>query len=300
MHLLITNTWRDAHAHLAELEAMGHSVRFLAQESDPLPFAPEWVEGVIESRFFKTHPIGDFPNLRYIQLTSVGLDRNPVEEIRARGIRLCNADGVYAVPMAEYTVMRMLELCRKASETMEHQRERAWVKGIGQTELSGKTVCILGFGNYGRETAKRLKAFGVTVLAVNRTQKESPYVDAWYPLARMEEAFARADVVMLAVALTPETRGIIGRAQFGAMKRGALFVNAARGALTDEAALLDALRSGRLSAAAVDAFCEEPLPADSPLRDAENLLLSSHNSYISDGNAERMWRVIRNNLEREG
>ena len=101
MNLLLTGAWAEARAHIAELEARGHAVAFLPQEKDPLPCDPAWVEGTVCNGLFLYHPIDAFPNLRCIQLTSAGLDRVPLDRIRERGIRLCNARGVYSAPMAE-------------------------------------------------------------------------------------------------------------------------------------------------------------------------------------------------------
>ena len=156
---------------------------------------------------------------------------------------------------------------------------------------------MVGFGAYGMETARRLKAFGMNILAVNRTVKDSPLVDAWYPLDRLDEALAEADSVILAIALTDETRDLMDRKRLGKMKPGAVLLNAARGGLVDEDALLEALDAGRLSGAALDVFRAEPLPDTSPLWRHPRVLVSPHNSFVGHHNQTRLTNIVVNNLK---
>lgn len=297
MNILLTGAWQGAKENAAALEAMGHSVRFLQYEKDPLPCEYEWVEGVVCNGLFLSHPIENFSNLHYIQLTSAGFDRVPMDYVQSHGITVHNAAGVYSVPMAEWTLMRLLELFKNAPALYANQQNAQWVKDRSWVELSGKTACIVGFGAYGMETAKRLKAFGMSVLAVNRSQKESPYVDRWYSLEDLKEALPEADAVILAIALTPQTKNLMNSQCLACMKQGAVLLNAARGDLVDENAVLSALNSGKLSGAALDVFSEEPLPEDNPLWKHKNVLLSPHNSFVSDGNSVRLANIILSRLK---
>jgi phosphoglycerate dehydrogenase-like enzyme len=147
------------------------------------------------------------------------------------------------------------------------------------------------------ETAKRLKAFGMNVLAVNRSVKESPFVDRWYSLDQLEDPLAEADAVILDIALTEETRDLINRERLGKMKQGAVLINAARGDLVDEDALIAALDGGRLSGAALDVFRTEPLPQNSPLWHHPRVLISPHNSFVGDNNQTRLTNIVLNNLK---
>ena len=296
MKTLVTGAFPLDDGRRAALEALGLALTVHPDERTPVE-APETYEAAICNGLFAFQDIAAFPNLKYIQLTSAGMDRVPLDYCRVHGIRVCNAAGVYSGPMAEWTVMRLLELYKNAAALEENRRAARWVKDRSWLELSGKTACIVGFGAYGMETAKRLKAFGMNVLAVNRSRKESPFVDRWYPMNRLEEALGEADAVILAIALTDETLDLMNEGRFAAMKPGAVLINAARGALVDEDALLAALEAGKLAGAALDVFRTEPLPAMSPLWRQERVLISPHNSFLGDGNNKRLTNIVLNNLK---
>lgn len=243
---------------------------------------------------FLYNSIERFTSLRVIQLTSAGLDRVPLDDIRARGIALHNAAGVYSVPMAEFAVCGILQLYKQSRFFAANQIQHKWEKHRGLLELSGKRVCILGCGDVGREIAKRLHAFGCHITGVNRTVGELPDFDEVLPLDKLAETAAACDVLVCCIALTPETRGIVSEEIFGRLHDGAVFVNVARGVLADEAALTKWLQNG--GRAVLDVFEEEPLPESSPLWEMENVLLTPHNSFVGDGNRARLWGTIKENL----
>ena len=274
MNLLIGGSWQGAKDYLDEIRAMGHEVVFLQQERDPVPVDPSWVEGVIGNGFFLYHPINDYVNLKYIQVISAGLDRVPVDEVRRRGITLKNARGVYSGP---------------------------------------KTVCVLGCGSVGTACAERFGGMGCRVIGVNRTPRENAAFERIYSFSEMANALNMADIVVVTLPLHDETRGLVNAERFAQMKEGAILVNIARGPLVDTAALLDALdarlgdtestgrpgdteSTGRLGGAALDVFETEPLPADSPLWDRPDVLITPHNSFMGEGNAERLNALIMKNL----
>lgn len=295
MNLLITGAWQGAKESLESLRAMGHEVVFFQQEKDALPVDPLWVEGIVCNGLFLHHPIEDFPFLRYIQLTSAGFDRVPMEAVKARGIEIHNARGVYSAPMAEHAVWGVLSLYHQASFFLSNQAESRWEKHRGLRELAGKTVCILGTGSVGTECAKRFGAFDCRVLGVNRTVRENAAFDAVLPLDALDQALSDADVVVLTLPLTEATRGMMNAERLARLKPGAVLVNIARGALIEEAALIDALRT-RLGGAVLDVFETEPLPPESPLWTMEGVIVTPHNSFVSDGNAARLNELIFRNL----
>ena len=296
MNLLITGAWQEAEAHLDELRAMGHEIEFLRQEKDALPCKGSWVEGIVCNGLFLHHELDEFPRLRYLQLTSAGLDRIPLERMRLKGVCIHNARGVYSVPMAEHAVWGVLSLYRRAPMLLKNQAEAKWEKRRDLIELAGKTVCILGTGSVGTECAGRFRAFGCRVLGVNRTVREDPAFHQILPMDALDDALAAADVAVLTLPLTEQTRGIMNAERLERMKHGAILVNIARGALVDETALTDALQD-RLGGAVLDVFASEPLSADSPLWHMENVIVTPHNSFAGDGNAARLWAVIQENLE---
>ena len=296
MKTLVTGVFALDADRRSSLEELGLELTFHKDERIAVA-NPEQFEAVICNGLFTFQDISSFQNLRYIQLTSAGMDRVPMDYIQAHGITVRNAAGVYSIPMAEWTVLRLLELYKHADALQDSQRAARWEKDRSWLELAGRTVCMIGFGAYGMETAKRLKAFGMNVLAVNRSVKESPFVDRWYSLDQLEDALAEADAVILAIALTEETRDLINRERLGKMKQGAVLINAARGDLVDEDALIAALDAGRLSGAALDVFRTEPLPQNSLLWQHPRVLISPHNSFVGDNNQTRLTNIVVQNLK---
>ena len=293
MNVLVTGAFQLNSEELAALETVGHRVFVHPDERIPVE-QPERYEAVVCNGLFLHSPIERFTSLRLIQLTSAGLDRVPLDYVRAHGIELHNAAGVYSVPMAEFAVCGILQLYKQSRFFTANQAQHKWEKHRGLLELSGKRVCILGCGDVGREIAKRLKAFGCHITGVNRTVRVLSDFDEVLPLDKLAETAAACDILVCCIALTPETRGIVSEEIFGRLHDGAVFVNVARGALADEAALTKWLQSG--GCAVLDVFEEEPLPESSPLWDMENVVLTPHNSFVGDGNRERLWTRIKESL----
>ena len=294
MNVLVTGAFQLNSEEIAMLEAAGHRVFVHPDERTPVE-QPERYEAVVCNGLFLYNPIERFTNLRLIQLTSAGLDRVPLDYIRAHGIELHNAAGVYSVPMAEFAVCGILQLYKQSHFFAVNQAQHRWEKHRGLLELSGKRVCILGCGDVGREIAKRLKAFDCQITGVNRTVRELPDFDEVLPLDKLPDTAAVCDILICCIALTPETRGIVGKDIFDCLPADVIFVNVARGALVDEAALTAWLQSG--GHAVLDVFEEEPLPETSPLWDMENVILTPHNSFVGDGNRARLWERIKENLK---
>ena len=197
--------------------------------------------------------------------------------------------------MAEFAVCGILQLYKQSRFFSANQVQHKWEKHRGLLELSDKRVCILGCGGVGREIAKRLRAFGCHITGVNRTVRVLPDFDEVLPLDKLAETAAACDILVCCIALTPETRSIVSEEIFGRLHDGAVFVNVARGALADEAALTKWLQNG--GRAVLDVFEEEPLPESSPLWEMENVVLTPHNSFVGEGNRARLWEKIKENLK---
>ena len=295
MKTLVTGALGASGEQLDMLRAVGLEIVLHPDERKPVEH-PEEFEAVICNGLFLYNDISEFTGLKFVQLTSAGTDRVPEEYIKSHGIELCNAAGVYSAPMAEWTIMRILELYKNAARLYKNQGLRHWEKDRSWRELSGKTACIVGYGEYGAQTAKRLKAFDVYVLAVNRTVKKSAWADEFYPLEKLDSCLQRADIVILAAALTEKTRNLMNSTRLNSMKSGAIIINAARGGLVDEAALLAALESGQLAGAALDVFESEPVSDSSRLWDTPNLIISPHNSFVGEWNKKRLFELIIKNM----
>lgn len=294
MNLLITGAWGVAKSHIPELESMGHDIVFHQQEKDSLPCAYDWVEGVICNGLFLTHAIEKFTNLRYIQLTSAGFDRINMDYVMQKGIAVHNAKGVYSVPMAEHALAGVLALYRRLPAIWENQKKREWIKQRDCLELSGKIVVIVGCGSVGDECAKRFMAFGCHVIGVNRTVRQNANYHDLVGLERLDEVLPKADVVVLAIPLTTQTHHLMNEARLKQLKPTAILVNVSRGGVVDGVALGETLPN--LGGAVLDVFEQEPLDAQSPLWEMKNVIVTPHNSFVGDGNQERLKLIIEMNI----
>lgn len=217
------------------------------------------------------------PLLRVIGRAGIGVDNIDLAAATRRGIAVLNAPGANTVSAAEHTLALLLSLVRRVPWAAQSMRDGAWDrKAFGGTELRGKTLGVVGLGRIGAHVARVARALGMTVVAHDPYLPAHRADDLGVALLPLEDLLAQADVVTLHLPLTDATRHLLDRSRIGGMKAGAYLVNAARGELVDEAALADALTAGHLAGAAVDVFVTEPLPAESPLRRVETLLLTPH------------------------
>lgn len=297
MNFLITGAWAEAKDCINQIENKGHSVQFMQYEKENLPCSYEWVEGVICNGLFLHHAIERFTNLKYVQLTSAGFDRVPMEYVREKEISIYNARGVYSIPMAEFAIASVLQIYKKMEFFRENQKQHAWNKHRGCLELYSKTVCIVGCGNVGTECAKRFSAFGCKVIGVDLFPRIDSYYEEMYGLDRLDDVLPKADVLVLTLPLTDESKYLINTKRFEQMKEGVVLVNIARGAIIDSVALLE--NAERLGGAVLDVFEEEPLDSRNPLWDKDNVVLTPHNSFVGEGNKTRLKRIIFDNLEQE-
>lgn len=298
MNLLITGAWQEAKNYISEIEDMGHKVVFLQYEKDNLTCDYEWVEGVICNGLFLHHPIKKFVNLKYIQLTSAGYDRVPMEYVNQKNIKINNARGVYSIPMAEFAIAGVLQIYKHMNSFAENQKAALWNKERNLLELFGKTVCIVGCGNVGTECAKRFKAFGCKVVGVDIVTREDENYGKIELIDNIDEVLAYSDIVVLTLPLTERTFHIMNKDRFEKMKKESVLVNIARGAVVDTSAMIEALDNKKLGGAVLDVFEEEPLDEKNRLWSMENVIVTPHNSFVGDGNNQRLSRVIINNLKK--
>ncbi len=296
MKLLVTGAWKCTEEQLNDIRALGHEVIFMQNEKDACPVAYEAVEGVICNGLFLYHPIEKFTALRYIQLTSAGYDRVDMSHVERQSIEIHNARGVYSIPMAEYALWGALQFAKKGTFFSEKQKSHKWIKNREVFEIYGKSVCIIGCGNVGTECAKRFGAMGCKVTGVDIASFESAYYSSISPLSEINRVVESADFVILTLPLTEESRYLINEDVLSCMKRGSVLINISRGAVVNTDHLVKALSENTIGGAVLDVFEEEPLFEDSPLWDMENVIVTPHNSFVGDGNADRLYKVIMENL----
>ena len=240
------------------------------------------------------------PRLRWIQAVGSGVGQFVPSRLPEGGITLTNAAGVGAVPIAEWVLARILAIYKRLDQHAEQQRAHLWQESMGAL-VEGRTALVVGLGAIGTAVATRLRAFGVRVIGVKRSWTPgatAPEADELIGPAQLHEALGRAHIVVVAAPGTGANENMFDEAAFAAMRRGAIFVNVARGSLVDEDALVAALRTGHLRAAAIDVARVEPLPPDSPLWDAPNLAISPHSSASGDRYLERVADLFYDNLAR--
>jgi len=214
------------------------------------------------------------PQLRWVARAGAGLDNIDTAAASERGIGVLNVPGANAVAVAELVFGLLLALFRRIPEADAAMRRGGFDKIQGR-ELRGKTLAIVGLGKIGGAVARRARGFEMEVIGFDPVVSAAQARELGVEAVTFEDLFPRADILTLHAPMLPETKGMVGAAQIARMPRGSVLVNAARGALVDEVALVEALRSGALSGAALDVYAEEP-PKGSPLLSMPNVVLTPH------------------------
>lgn len=216
--------------------------------------------------------------VKWVHSLSAGVESALIPQFVNSSVPLTNARGVFAPSLAEFVILGMLYFYKRVRRLVENQRAHQWDDFLVDW-LRGKTMGIVGYGEIGRECARLAKALGVKIYAMRRNPERSqndPIVDRIFATKDLHEMLAEVDVVLAAAPLTPETKHMLSKAQFASMKPSAIVINVGRGPVIDEAALIEALQTQQIAAAALDVYEAEPLPKDSPLWDMENVLISPH------------------------
>lgn len=297
MKLLLTGAFKYTNEQIEYLKSLGNEVVFVQDEREKIGFDVSDIEGVICNGLFLYNKIEQFESLKYIQLTSAGFDRVPLDYINDHKIKIYNARGVYSVPMSEFALTGILQLVKQSRFFYENQKQHLWEKSRTLGELSGKTAVIVGAGNIGTEVAKRLNAFDMMVIGVDICNNEKLYFDNVELFSELDEYLKIADIVVLTLPLMDSTRGMFDKTKFELMKENSIFVNLARGPLVVENDLIDSLEQKLIGGAVLDVFDVEPLEKNSPLWDMKNVILTPHNSFVGENNNKRMFKVIVENLE---
>lgn len=243
------------------------------------------------------------PGIKLVQRLGVGYDNIDLEAATRRGIPVCNMPDFNAATVAEHTLMLILALQRRVFESTLLMKAGHWpaaaVASQGMFELRGKILGILGMGAIGREVARRARAFDVEIRYYDRQRPPASVEQALGLVSTpLKKLLAESDIVSCHLPLTPETRGLLGADHFRAMKPSAILINTARGALLDEAALVQALERGTIAGAGLDVYTEEPLDPRSPLRRCPNLLLTPHTAGQTREAMDRMVAMMLENIQR--
>ena len=237
-------------------------------------------------------------DLEWIQALSAGVDRYDFETLEERGIALTNASGVHAEPIGEQVLGYMLTFERNLHKAARQQERGIWERFRGG-ELAGKTVGVVGLGAIGTRVAELSQAFDMTVIGTKGNPDDAPdAVDEVFGPDGLHEVCQRSDYLVVAVPLTDETRGMIGRWEFRMMQSDAVLINVARGEVVDQDAMVHALQQGAIGGAGLDVFETEPLPQDSPLWDLSNVVVTPHMSGSTPEYMDRCAELFVENYDR--
>jgi D-3-phosphoglycerate dehydrogenase len=217
---------------------------------------------------------------------------NP-EELAEQGIEVHIIKGYGDTAVAECAFALMWASAKGFARMDREMRDGNWLRSDG-VQLTGKTLGLIGFGGIAAEVARLANGVGMKVIAWNRSAKSHPGVQ----FVELDEVLAKSDVVSLHLLLTDETRGLISRERIESMRDGAILINTARGALVDEQAMIDALKSGKLGHAGLDVFVTEPMPKDHPLTKVENVTLSAHSAFRTPEASDNLIQAALNHCRR--
>jgi D-2-hydroxyacid dehydrogenase (NADP+) len=287
---------------LARFRAEFPEIRFIVPSDGPTEDDVRDADAIVGWEL-PLHLLQAANRLRWMHASGAGVERYELTQIAARGVMLTNSSGVSAPNMAEHVLGMMIALTRCFPRLMRAQMQRVWRdeathREVG--ELQGQTVLVVGIGEIGRAVAQRAAAFGLRVNGLRRRAGELPPAgfDNVFAIGDLHAALAEADHVVVTLPSTSHSRGLFDAAAFAAMKPGAVIYNVGRGPVIDTAALIAALESGHLGGAGLDVTDPEPLPADSPLWDMENVLITAHTSGATPRYWERQAALIADNIRR--
>lgn len=238
-------------------------------------------------------------NLELFACTFAGTDHVPMDALEDRGVAVTNAGGIHAPGIAEQAIGNMLVFARRLHEGWRRKQRSEW-RHFQSGELTGSTVTIIGLGSIGTEVAQRLQGFDVDTIGIRYTPSKGGPTDEvlGFEADDIHDALSRSEYVVVACPLNDLTRGLIGEAEFATMQTDAVLVNTARGGIVDTDALVSALRSNKIRGAALDVTDPEPLPADHPLWNLENCLITPHTGGHTPKHWDRLADIVAENLSR--
>ncbi len=241
------------------------------------------------------------PNVRFVQGTSAGMGAhvkraNFGPDVLDR-VRFASAAGVHAAMLAEFVFYGLLALRKDALRLQRIREERRWDHYV-MGELDGSRLAIAGMGQIGRAIAVRARAFGMHVIALNRTGAPDALADETHATSAIVAVAARCDALVVTLPITDRTTGLVGAEAIAALGERAILVNVGRGGVVDNGALVAALQARRIAGAVLDVFASEPLPAESPLWELPNVIFSPHTAALSQHENRRIIEVFCENLER--
>lgn len=281
--------------HQEKLNSIGYKYKFISEKSIN-------TEDIVDCNIlvcfnpFNRIDISKAKQLKYIQLTSQGVNHLPFKVLKEKSIIAVSNRAVFSIPISEWIIGKILESYKNTFKSYENQKRKIWKKDFDLLELNGKSILFLGTGTIAMETVKRLMAFGVEISGVNTNGRKIEGFDYNYSFKDIYNRLDRYDVIISTLTLTKDTKKILDYNFFSKLKDKMVFINVSRGEVVNENDLIKSLDKFR--AVYLDVFENEPLNNKSSLWEKENVFITSHNSWISDSNKSRIRNNIINNLIR--
>ncbi|MGA2142766.1 MAG: D-2-hydroxyacid dehydrogenase, partial [Brevinematales bacterium] len=247
-----------------------------------------------------------YPALKWVFSISAGVEKLPFESLISRGVTVTNTRGIHGGQIAEHVIGMMLSFSRQLARARDNQSRKRWFQGLPVDELTGKKLLIIVAGSIGSEIARKAAVFDMDITGIKNNPSPAGLANFNRIHGKekdiLHDDLSLADYIVLITPLTDETYHLIGREEFSLMKKSAYFINISRGDTVEETSLIEALRTGKIAGAGLDVFHSEPLPADSPLWEMENVLITPHNSGISPYYMDRTADIFSKSLSlyREG
>ena len=280
------------------LEELGYKVYYEDEADFEYQDYMKEIDVLVTFKVLDKVSIDKFPNLKWIQLTSMGFEQLPKEEILERDITVTNNKNGFSIPMGEWVVLSILDLVKNRKQAHENQAKKNWHVDMSIGEIYEKTISFIGTGDISHESVKRLQGFGVTILGVNTNGRAIDGFDECFPIDELDSVLSKSDIVVITLPNTDKTYHLFDKSKLEKMKKDAYLLNMSRGAVIKEEDLVKHLEEGNLSGAALDVFEEEPLPKTSKLWDIERVVVTSHNSWISDKIGPRRWDMFYENFKK--
>jgi phosphoglycerate dehydrogenase-like enzyme len=298
--LVSDNVWGRHAERIAAIAPQSHTIVYSGAE----PLSDD-ILSTVDVAFFSSDvwpersrgmvlSIMNAPQLKWLHTFSAGVDSPFFIQLMERGVRLTNSSGATASPIAQTAILYMLALSRNVRAWIRHQDKREWERH-SFVELDGSRLAVIGMGPIGEEIARLGVAMNMNVEAIRRTPSGKEPCPT-FSFDQLNNVVSRADWVVVALPLTPDTKQLFNKSLFATMQPGTYFVNVGRGELVDESALIAALQSGHLGGAALDVFETEPLSTDSPLWGMDNVIITPHSSGASQSSGLRAEEIFIENL----
>ena len=290
-------TYNYGEENMKRIENLGYDITIINEKEIQYKDNLKDIEVLVCYNPFNTLDISLMKNLKWIQLSSTGVDQVPKEIVLKNNIIVTNNNGGYSTPIGEWIVLKALELLKNSKEFYKKQEKKIWKLDTSLLELYGKTIGFIGTGSIAKEAAKRFSGFDVNILGVNTKGRNVEHFNKCYPKDKIKEMVCQCDVLVVSIPYTKETQNLVDENVLNSMKDGSLFINISRGTIVDEKKLIENLKLGKIKGAALDVFEEEPLCKDNPIWNLDNVIITPHNSWISEKRNIRRFNIIYENLK---